>query len=448
MTKSNVFKFSWFAAILASLIPVTWELIWTIYNTYVPIYLQGGNAAFEAGMGAAVVGFGMGPALTGFIMTFDNIASLFIVPFVAAWSDSLRTRWGRRKPFFLVGMPLILVGFIGIPIIAGNIPAELSGQLSELTSYFVPFLVAIFLVLVPIALVKAPSNTLLFDVTPSEHRGTVYGIANAIAGFLAIFVGITGSALYAMNMNLPFIIIGGFSLLCVIMVWIFVKEPQIYEKTEDSPKVSENIKKILASFKTLPAEHAKSLILLFVVELLAFIFTSLTQAFGSSFGLTVLKMNTSNVIFLPVTYAVAVAIFAIPVAILGDKFGRRKTRIIGLVVMIVTAILCTFVRNIPFFIVLVGISGVGWAANNVNAAPMFMDCAPSDDVLATYGAIQNIAVTLGLIIGPIVGGGVVQAFGGNYNVIWPMMAVVALAAIFVMLPVTRGEPKRNTAPVG
>ena len=95
------------------------SLLWGIYNAYVPIFLQAGRADFASGAGIPR-GFGMGADTTGFIMTLDNIAALFILPFVGAYSDRIWTRWWRRKPFIAVGAPLALVGFIGIPMFLGG----------------------------------------------------------------------------------------------------------------------------------------------------------------------------------------------------------------------------------------------------------------------------------------------------------------------------------------
>ena len=46
------------------------SVMWAVYNTYVPIYLQAGGPGFEA----STFGFGLSATLTGFIMTLDNIA--------------------------------------------------------------------------------------------------------------------------------------------------------------------------------------------------------------------------------------------------------------------------------------------------------------------------------------------------------------------------------------
>ena len=43
-------KLSWRNIIIAATLPAVMEVIWQLYNTYVPVYLQAGNPAFtEAG---------------------------------------------------------------------------------------------------------------------------------------------------------------------------------------------------------------------------------------------------------------------------------------------------------------------------------------------------------------------------------------------------------------
>ena len=73
------------------------QLLWATYNSYVPIFLQAGRPDFAKGAGVSG-GFGLGAGVTGTIMTLDNVAALFMLPWVGALSDRLRTRIGRRKP--------------------------------------------------------------------------------------------------------------------------------------------------------------------------------------------------------------------------------------------------------------------------------------------------------------------------------------------------------------
>ena len=62
-----------------------------------------------------VVGLGLSPALALFIMTWDNLINIFVQPWVGARSDRTWNRFGRRKPWILVGLPIAVVGFILLP---------------------------------------------------------------------------------------------------------------------------------------------------------------------------------------------------------------------------------------------------------------------------------------------------------------------------------------------
>jgi MFS family permease len=97
------------------------SIIWPIFNQFIPIYLQAGNPEFERQLLEAgreipdIVGFGLTPALALFIMTWDNIINVFVQPWVGAKSDHTWNRFGRRKPWILLGMPIAVVGFVMIP---------------------------------------------------------------------------------------------------------------------------------------------------------------------------------------------------------------------------------------------------------------------------------------------------------------------------------------------
>ena len=46
------------------------------------------------------------PALVGVALALPRLLDLFLDPLVGGWSDRLRSRWGRRRPFILVGAVL------------------------------------------------------------------------------------------------------------------------------------------------------------------------------------------------------------------------------------------------------------------------------------------------------------------------------------------------------
>ena len=67
------------------------ESTWNFYDNQVPPLLQEHLAS---------------AALVGLLMGMDNLLGIFIQPWLGNRSDNTRTRWGRRMPYLIVGMPV------------------------------------------------------------------------------------------------------------------------------------------------------------------------------------------------------------------------------------------------------------------------------------------------------------------------------------------------------
>ncbi|MFT6037397.1 MAG: GPH family glycoside/pentoside/hexuronide:cation symporter, partial [Candidatus Azotimanducaceae bacterium] len=55
-------------------------------------------------------GFGLGLAFVGMMLVLARIFDGFTDPLVGFFSDRTRSRWGRRKPFILLGTPIYILG--------------------------------------------------------------------------------------------------------------------------------------------------------------------------------------------------------------------------------------------------------------------------------------------------------------------------------------------------
>ena len=51
-------------------------------------------------------------AMVGILMTISSLWDAVIDPFIGHWSDTLRTRWGRRRPFIFIAGPLTAVALL------------------------------------------------------------------------------------------------------------------------------------------------------------------------------------------------------------------------------------------------------------------------------------------------------------------------------------------------
>jgi len=64
-------------------------------------------------------GFGLALGLVGLILTLSRFTDVITDPIIGFLSDRLKTRWGRRKPFILVGTPIYAAGIwlLFVPVI-------------------------------------------------------------------------------------------------------------------------------------------------------------------------------------------------------------------------------------------------------------------------------------------------------------------------------------------
>jgi Na+/melibiose symporter-like transporter len=424
--------------------------MWLIYNSFVPLWLQAGNPGFQMPEGMVLKGFGYGAFVTGIILTVDNIASLFISPMVGMMSDGTRTRYGRRKPWIMFATPLAVIAFVLIPVFAGRIPADLSGQTSALTPYFIPFFLVLVFMLLPLAIIQVPSLTIVFDISPSRHRSAVNAIACTVGGITSVIGAIMMGILFDINPIMPFLVGALLTVLIIILAGIFIKEPPrpFGENEGESSDLSVfKLGRVFKTISTLPKESIKSLVLLLLSVILSYSAFSQLQSFLSSYNVSFLGMDPGAA---GMVFAVAGGAFILgtfPGGLLPKYLKRKPTYLIGLVGYAVICISIYLFSNQTLIWILVGLGGFLWAFCNVNMDVMVYDSAPSDKLLGTYGGLLQFAKTLGFILGPVVGGFAVEVFGNNYRNIWLTMLLFLVIAIVVLLPVTKGEVREEETQV-
>src|SRR5207253_8706414 len=100
----------------------------------------------------------------GLLSSTRSIEGALIQPTVGALSDRVWTRFGRRRPFMLVGIPLSAVFFV-----AGAFANSL-----------LPLALVIFLFSIFFNVAVDPYTALLADITPLEHRGWLSGLSTGM----------------------------------------------------------------------------------------------------------------------------------------------------------------------------------------------------------------------------------------------------------------------------
>lgn len=399
------------------------SIIWPLYNAYVPIFLKD---------------FNLSSFWVGTVMTFDNIFAILMLPIIGAMSDQTRTRFGRRKPYIMVGAPFAALFFILIPI-----AKEFSSlPLLMLIIIFMNFFMAIF---------RSPVVALMPDVTPSKFRSQANGVINFMGGLGALLAFFAGKPLYDADPRYPFIV-GALIMIGAVMVLLsFIKEEKKYTiKDVSFQKKSgffrNGFVELWGNLKDAFTNKEKSLLFMLISILFWFIGFNAIETFFTTYAKFHAGIPESTGALIMGVFSLVFMIFAIPAGFIGAKIGRKKTIFIGIFLM-AFIILATYIlgnskileapdnfRNILFGLFAVG--GMGWSLINVNSLPMVVDMTTNEKSGGYTGLYYFFSMAANIFAPPLAG-----LFMDiiDYNTLMVFSLVFFILAFITLQFVKRGE---------
>jgi maltose/moltooligosaccharide transporter len=402
------------------------NLVWPVFNSFVPLFLQAGNPEFEQQLIEAgreipkVVGFGMAPSLAFFIMTWDNIFNVIVSPWSGMQSDRTWNRFGRRKPWILLGVPIAAIGLLLIPV----------------ANSLIGIMVFIVITNFGMALFRSPTVAWLGDLFSAENRSRANGIINlmgGIGGAIALFG--SGMLFDRFGRVAPFIGTVVILILSEGIAVLSVKEPvKIDSQVENDSEVS-----FLRNFRKVLKGQSRSANLILLSIFLYFMAYEALQTGLTSFAVFNLGMTPGSAAIITALFAAAFILFAIPSGFISGRFGRKRMIMIGLVGMILLFSSGYFLIQTPFslgFILI--LTGISWAFINVNSLPLVFDYG-DEGKSGVYTGLYYVAAQAAAVSGPVLSGIVVDAFGNNYRYLWAVSAVYVLLAWLAMRAVKPRE---------
>ncbi len=424
-------------------------VIWQIYNAFVPIFLQTGNPGFNSSRD--VLGFGLNATTTGAIMGIDNLAAIFILPLIGIWSDRIRTPIGRRYPFILSMAPLAALAFIIMPLAAGRINPGLNGSIAGNIGPFALFMVATSIVLLAMAILRTPVISLMPDLIPSPLRSKANGVINFMGG-VGFVIGSFGLALlFDIKPVFPFLGAALILVAAVLLLFLTTKEPDVdslaHPESDRSGQEEAGVS-ALRGVSVIPKKYRKSLFALLGAIFLLFIAYEGIGTFFTSYAVNELGVSEG---FAPTLFGLAgvtFILFTIPAGFIGEKFGRRKTIISGILLFGVDMLLGFFVTSSVQIGIVLAISGIGWALINVNTLPMVIDTTDDERLLGTYTGLYYLASQVGAAVAPLMMGAVIDLFGHDYRTIFLSGPGFFVLGLIAMTLVTRGEAHLEEPAVG
>ena len=382
---------------------------WALYDSQVPISLF----------------FYIGSiALVGLIMGIDNLAGVIIQPIMANVSDNTRTRWGRRMPYIMLGIPISAIFF---------------ALISFETSLFT-LLLFIFCFIIAMGFYRAQSTILLADFIQPHHRSKANSIINIMNALSIVVASVISLLLVDINLQLAFISVALLMIVALIVLILTVDENKAYTyqliiKTEEESgeKIKGKKEKVslVGSFKEVMAEKDKSTILmLFAIFFIAVGWAAL-NALLSSYGVIVLGLTRGQAGGLIIYGAITFLISAYPLAILAEKYGRRLLIKIGLSIFSVSLIIGYFFQNVFVIIIIIALIGIGYACVIVNTVVIIWELTPSERKIGTYTGLYYVFMFSAEIFGPGLVGFLTDITGWEFFLLnGALFLIIALILMF------------------
>ncbi len=406
-------KFDWKRTFIVGFGFLGISIIWPIFNNFIPIFLQAGNAEYNQQLLDAgkeipkVIGFGLAPGLAFFVMTWDNLINIFIQPWAGARSDRTWNRFGRRKGWILLGAPIAAVTFILVP----------------LANTVLAVMVFILITNFGMALFRSPTVSWLGDLFPSEQRSKANGVINLMGGLGAAIALFGGGILFDRFGRVAPFAAGSLLMLAALAVALIgVKEPEkvTVEDEDTGAGVLSNLREVWQS-------PDKSGIFILLAILFWFMGFYAVETGLSTFAVFSLGMSPGRASIYTTLFAGMLIVFAVPSGLIATRIGRRRTILIGLTSLVVLFLAgYLFVNSaLPFAILLV-LAGAAWALVNINSLPMVYDVGDERRIGAFTG-LYYFSSQSAAVIGPTLAGVLVGVAGNQ-----PRMTFL-FATLFMLL---------------
>ena len=369
--------------------------------------------------------------LLAIVVSVGVVAPIIIQPTIGMISDYTVTRWGRRKPYIVVGTLLDIVFLFGLAT----------------SQTYVALVAFYFLLQLSSNAAQGPFQGYVPDLVPARQ----VGLASGLMGTMIVLGTIGGVGIATLGVTTASLFLATMALGAVEVLTMVVLAATVHEGTA-APKRTRSWLGVARSAWGTDILRQSSVLWLLVVRLLflgAYAATSLALPyFQRAHGMT--EQEASTTVFIGTAIVgVMTAISALPGARLSDRFGRKP--------MIWAAAL----------IAGIGLAGVAFAPNTTLAIAAFVpfgigmgtflsvDWALMTDVIpkhtsGRYMGILNAGTAMAepvylLIAGPLALDLVGRILGASSGA----RATMLVAVVFLVgaaLALTRVDARRREAP--
>lgn len=351
------------------------SLVYGMFNTAMPLYLKQ---------------YGVVDWLIGLLANERAFVGALAQPAVGRLSDRTRTKLGRRRPFFLVGVPLMALSLF---ILALRPDFWVMLTIMTIGSFF-------------LAVAQDPYIALLADIFPEKHRGKVGGLLGLTTALGIVAFVLMSSFLWESNSFLVFMVVIVLLLATYGFTFLTVKEPTLPPQTEERTKV-----KLVPYVKGLMAYPEA---LKYTLSLSLFwLGSGGATPYVTLFGTRALGASESESFLLPLAFVACSAIFSVPAGLLADKIGKKRVMMMGLGLYGLGALAGSQANDLVQATIALAVIGIG-NAGTAPLNPLLTDLIPRTrmaELLGVGSAVWSFVQPLGSVLAGLVVWLAAQALG-------------------------------------
>lgn len=341
-------------------------------------------------------------ATLGTVLLIGAFVSMVVAPLFGSLSDRFITRFGRRRPWMVLGTSMNVLGLLGLAYFPR------ANDLSSLPLYIFAFMWVEFWNNVA----TAPYSALIPDVVPKDQRGSAsgwYGIMNILGTFVGALAPFLFTAGGVTNITGLYYFVAAVIVLATLGTVLSVHEPKI---TQVPPpfQLGDFLRGLISPLR----DHDFRWV--FWTRFLMVMGTFTIQEFVQYYMGDVVKDFTifgnviaSNAATAASVFLLGLLVGALPSSIiagyLSDRFGRKiMVYISSAFQAVVPIVLVLFAPNFLFVSLLGLVFGIGYGAYQSVDWAMASDVLPSEDDYAKDMGVWHVAWTFPQVIAtPIAG---------------------------------------------
>jgi MFS family permease len=352
------------------------------------------------------------------VLSLAGVAGCIVPPIVGYLSDRTKGRFGRRRPYIILGMLGTSICMFFLPNTATYMAAlTMSGLM-----YFC------------LRAAETPYLSLLPDLTPPDQRGTASGIMNLVGGLGLIACFVIGEIVWKTNPANFFYIVAAVSFASVLAATSLIREP-------DAPPAEPGSKGSPLDYLKGIAEESSAM-RFFLAQFFWWLGLWVATTFVPLFISEELGAPEEQVFAVMGVFAIVMIASVLPLGILGDKVSRKGLLSVMVGLWGISYIVVGLAQNLTQVLWLVGLTAVPFAAVMGVGLAYLLDLIPPERT-AEFMGFSVISIAAAQVIGPVIGGIVIDSLG--FRALFPATAAFMWVGL-ILLQFVRPQKQSEPAP--